>query len=63
MTDRTGRCLCGTVSFKINAEPLATPCHVIGMAAVSGGAHGQSGPGASGPLSGRVPDDFKYAVS
>jgi hypothetical protein len=24
MTDRTGRCLCGAISFKLTAEPLAT---------------------------------------
>jgi hypothetical protein len=24
MTERTGRCLCGSVSFKLTAEPLAT---------------------------------------
>lgn len=24
MTDRTGRCLCGAVSFKLTAEPVAT---------------------------------------
>jgi len=24
MTERTGRCLCGTVKFKLTAEPLAT---------------------------------------
>lgn len=24
MTERTGRCLCGAVSFKLSAEPLAT---------------------------------------
>ena len=24
MTERTGRCLCGAVSFKLDAEPLAT---------------------------------------